>query len=405
MKKVLLLLMALLSAAAILVLAACSDDTPTTTEPKDSSSDAISDTAGNHSTTPATSTNPPVVTTPVVTTPATPNTRDSAKEYHQEPTLVKTNSKNEDEEYILIDNAGSNLNERFADGEGYILYEFDLSDMIEPTITFKVRQQYVIYVTDNLEDTYEDMHELANFMDIADQFPSSDFNENGEYIDGNNIIEITLDPYELGYYGTVFVYIANCQPQFGHGGTIMSFTINQWVEGKGPEITTIDNSNGTPNYKTPDMTQTSQEFVTGAADEDEAYIFENTSQTSDNRRYADKSAFLIYRIDLRELVEPTVELYVVQNYKIEVSLDGSDWKEIANYSKTDEYNEKFAADGSNSEIFAPSGDYLTGDNYTTIVIDPYEYEIYGNLYIRISDCFPADGWGGAIEKLTIKSWS
>ncbi len=402
MKKVLILLMALLLATTVFALVACDDDTPDSSTPGTSSTT----TANTGTTTPTTTeTPPPDSTTPTVTTPApTANTRDNAKEYHQEPLTVKTNDRGADDDYLVI-GAGANANERFADGDSQIIYEFNVSDMIEPTITFKVRQQYRILCTDNLDDDLEDMHEVASFLDIMDQFPATDFNENGEYIAGTNIIDITLNPYEYGYYGSFFVFIVNAQPQFGHGGTIMSFTINQWVEGKGPEITTIDNSNGTPNYKTPSMTQKSEEYVTGSGDEDEKYIFENTSMASDTRRYADESRFLIYRIDLRKLVEPTVELYVVQNYKIEVSLDGSTWTEIANYSKTQEYADKKAADGSNPEIFAPSGDYLTGDNFTTITIDPYEYEIYGNLYIRISDCFPSAGWGGAIEKLTIKSWS
>lgn len=420
MKKILVLLMALLVAMTLLTMVACGEDTPTTSDNTVTSSTAPTSTTPS---TPGSSGTPVVTTTPTTTLPqtpgttvptttappATPNMRDPAKEYHVETETIKTNIQNEDYDYIVFEEAGENQNERFADGTGYILYQFDASDMIEPTIVLKVRQMYKIYITDSLDVDMEDCTVVADFIDTADQFPSADFNAEGAYTAGTNITEITVDPYKYNYYGQFYIWIVNAMPEFGWGGTISEFRINQYVEGPGPVITTIDNSPGTPNYKSDSMVESVEELLTPGADkQDDKYIFENTSATNDGltRRYCDGNAFLIYRIDLRQLVEPTIELYVVQNYRIEISADGQTWHEIANYATSAEYQEKFAASGTDEAIFNPSGDYLTGDNFTTITIDPYnEGEgYYGNLYIRISDCFPSAGWGGAIEKLTIKSW-
>jgi len=431
MKKILVLVLTLAMVLTLCILVSCGESDPsvttnnkqdTTTTPTPAVTTPAGETSSEATTgTPITTTTPKVIesspkvttTTPATVPPTpgnTPLTRDPAKEYHVEDAIYKTSSKGEDEEFIVINNAGANMNERYADGEGMVLYEINISEMIEPTITLKVRQMYLVYWTNSLDVIdYADMQCAGNFLDtesaLREENPDA-FTENGEYVGGTNITDLVINPSDLEYTGVIYIYLINAKPEFGHGGTIMSLTISQYKEGKAEEKPGIDNTPGEPHYKPAGSEQIIDEYLVNGNDEDEAFIHLNTASATDKRRYADGTSFLIYRIDLRNMYEPTVELYITQNYKIEISPDGETWYEIANFATSAEYAEKYAADSSK---FHASGDYLEGDNWSTLVIDPYEPgenidALYGNLYIRISDCFPSAGWGGAIEKLTIKHY-
>lgn len=427
MKKILVLVLTLAMVLTLSVLVSCGgSETPattkgqTTTTPPSADTTPIGETTAvttpeNPTDTTNTAGNTPKVTTttPTTVTPTpsmTPLTRDPAKEYHIDDAIYKTSSKGEDHEFIVINNAGANMNERYADGDGLVLYEINISEMIEPTITLKVRQMYLVYWTTSLDVIdYADMQCAGNFLDtesaLMEENPDA-FTENGEYVGGTNITDLVINPADEEYTGVIYIYILNAKPQFGHGGTVMTLTISQYKEGKGEEKPVIDNSPGEPHYKPVDAMEIVDEYLVNGNDEDEAFIHLNTASATDTRRYADGTSFLTYRIDLRNLYEPTVELYITQNYKIELSPDGETWYEFANFGTSAEYAEKYAADSSK---FHASGDYLEGDNWATLVIDPYAPAdhidpLYGNLYIRISDCFPSAGWGGAIEKLTIKHY-
>ena len=413
MKKIIVILMAIAMIASTLALSACGNSNTTTTEP--GATTAPTTTTG---TTPNTTVPETTTTTPTTTEPpepvATPVLRDPAKVYHVETKSYKTSSKNEDADFILDNSAGVNDNERFADGAGQIIYMIDLSGMIEPTVTLHIRQQYYVAVLPTLDVLEDEYIEIANFNNIKDQFPSDAFNEAGAYTAGTNDIEVTINPYQYEIYDMLYILIANSNPSTGWGGTIMRLDINQYVEGEGPVITTIDNSPGTVNNKEPGMVQVDEVILTTAADEDEKYIFKNTSQATGTRRYCDGNKYIVYRFDIRELYEPTFDLYVAQNYKIEISHDGESWVEFVDFSKTQEYTDMYndyLEKGADSEYnFVASGDLESGNNFTHIIIDPYNPgldnidAITGNLYIRISDCFPAAGWGGAVENITIRHW-
>jgi hypothetical protein len=139
----------------------------------------------------------------------------------------------------------------------------------------------------------------------------------------------------------------------------------------------------------------------------------NTSSATDTRRYCDRNAYIIYTFNIRNMYEPTFDLYMAQNYKIEISHDGKTWIEVANFATSEEYERMYADFQANGEAsdynFVASGDLESGNNFTHIIIDPYNPgngadAITGQLFIKISDCFPSDGWGGAVENITIRQW-
>lgn len=408
MKKILVLVMAVAMLITMLALVACGDDTPDTTDPvttTETKSDDPADTTVKD--------DDPVVTTPKVTTapettvPAGPNMKNPAEVYHVEQIVVKTNSDGEDSDYLVLEDAGENYNERYADGNGYILYSFDLTEWIEPTIDFTVRQQYAIYVTDDIDVVdYNDMICLATFADIADQYPH---NDQGAYDGGANQTTITLKPYEHNFYGKIYVYIVNSNPPTGWGGTISQFTINHYVKGEGADITTIDNSPSGEKWAPPGATEEQIVVQTNKNKEDADYIVTNTGAITDDSRYFDDNKFIVYRIEVRKFYQPTIELSINQNYKIEVSPDGENWIEIANFATSEFYLGKLNDPNTDPADFHSSGDYLPARDAETLVINPYQPAenadpITGNLYIRISDCFPTAGWGGKIHSFTIKHY-
>lgn len=411
MKKLLVVLLAVLLTVTLIALVACGNNETSSTGTNESStpsggtsSDPVqSSTPGETSSTQET---PP--TTPEETTSSEPpvepkpSMKDPAKEYHVDRTTVKTSNHDYDSDYLYYSNAGSNANERYSDGESQSWYMFNVAGMIEPYIVLDVRQNYLIYVTDDFETDVSEWHIVANFADKYSEYPASDFNENGVYTAGSNRINVIVNPYEYGYYGEFFVVIANCNPTAGNGGTIMSLSVCQWVEGAGSDETTEDTTPGEPKYKSPTMVEDTITVKVSGADEDLEYVYEDYGAATDTRRYYDGSAYGIYRIDLRKFTQPTITFTVAQNYKIEISgeKDGN-WVEIANFANTEQYAE--LAQTKPDQIHA-SGDYLEGDNFVDITIDPYEYEMYTFLYVKFSDCFPSAGWGAAVEQLVITSW-
>ncbi|MBQ7364318.1 MAG: hypothetical protein IJW46_01825 [Clostridia bacterium] len=416
MKKILAVLMAAALLVSALALVACGDDPEITTSKAPETTTAPTTTKKDETpTTPEvenTTTKAPETTVPETTeepvAPVQPTLRDPAKVYHVESTSYKTSNRNEDYDFIFIDQAGSNANERFADGTGFVLYQIPLTGMIEPTVTITIRQQYYVAILPDLDATEDEYIKIASFADIKDQFPPESFNDQDAYVAGTNIIDITINPYEHEMYEYLYLYIGNSNPSTGWGGTIMKLTINQYVEGEAEETSGINIEPGTPNYKTDTMTQIEEVILTTADDADEEYIYINTASATDTRRYCDGNAYLIYTFNLRDMYEPTFDLYLAQNYKIEVSPDGQTWTEIANFATSEEYQrmyEDFTANGADSDYnFVSSGDLESGNNFTHLVIDPYTHDITGQLFIKISDCFPSAGWGGAVENITIRQW-
>lgn len=174
-----------------------------------------------------------------------PNRKDPLKFYDEIPTVVYTNSNNFDSSYLVENTAGANLNERFADGQSYLLYKIPLGSMIEPTITLSLRQQYYVAISGEGYTSFDSFIKIADFNDVKDQYPANEFNEEGAYVAGNNRVTITVDPYRYGIYDTLYIYIANSNPSTGWGGTIDQFIIRQWKwNGKTKELTDSGELNG-----------------------------------------------------------------------------------------------------------------------------------------------------------------
>ncbi|MBE6620040.1 MAG: hypothetical protein E7625_01575 [Ruminococcaceae bacterium] len=127
-------------------------------------------------------------------------------------------------------------------------------------------------------------------------------------------------------------------------------------------------------------------ILTNESGADEKYLVKNTAGVSASVRFCDDNRELIYKFDTRDYDSPVYQVYIAQNYIIEVSGDGQNWTLIADYSK------------------GGTVDRVTNaDNATVITIDPTAYEEIGNdLYIRIRNTATIGSHGAAVSRIVIR---
>ena len=224
MKKIALLLALVIVASALF---ACGGDSETATTAADATTAALTTTKAV-TTAPATTTAEETPDPQIEIDYGTPNNKAEGKEYHLESIVIPTNIKNLDQEYgILIENtAQSNDSYRYCDGFGYVVYEIDISKMIEPTIDILILQNYLVSIA-----AYNDPDCYKTVLDYSEEYT-------GTLTSGGNDRTFTINPYEHGFYKTLYIMIEDTNPSDGWGGTIRNLTINQYVEGAGDDITT-----------------------------------------------------------------------------------------------------------------------------------------------------------------------
>ena len=125
------------------------------------------------------------------------------------------------------------------------------------------------------------------------------------------------------------------------------------------------------------------EIAVNNADQDKPYIVRNTSAARDNCRFTDGNAELVYRFDISEYASSLFALSLYSNYLIEASADGEAWTTAVDFS-------------------AESEQRATALNTAVRVVNPDDFGIQDTLYIRLRNTDPTQGWGGALEKITVQ---
>ena len=127
-------------------------------------------------------------------------------------------------------------------------------------------------------------------------------------------------------------------------------------------------------------------ILTNQAGEDEGYLVKNTANASATVRFCDNNGELVYKFNTNDYDNPIYQIYIAQNYIIEVSGDGQNWTLVADYSKN----------GTVDRV-------TNADNATVINIDPYSYDGIGNeLYIRIRNTTTNGSHGAAVSRIVIR---
>lgn len=125
------------------------------------------------------------------------------------------------------------------------------------------------------------------------------------------------------------------------------------------------------------------EFEVNNKNADAAYLVTNTANASDTCRFCDGAGELVYRFDLSKAQSATVALSVWANYLIEVSADGVNWQTAVDYS-------------------AESETRAVAMNAAVRTLCASDYGLGDTMYVRLRNTDPSQGWGGALEKITVQ---
>lgn len=137
-----------------------------------------------------------------------------------------------------------------------------------------------------------------------------------------------------------------------------------------------------------ERTQLAVDYIpTNSIGRDEEYIVVNTSQASETWRWCDMDHEIVYRFDLTQWDSPQFRIQISNNYLISVSADGTNFTVVADYGEL------------SGKVF--DGSYYNTTFYT---IDPTEYGCEEQVYLRIANCYPTGGWGGAVSSISVFHW-
>lgn len=303
---------------------------------------------------------------------------DGQNVYYREESVI-TNSKNLDKEYLVENTAGVNDGCRFCDLDGVVVYKFDISKYDNPLFTLSISQNYIVEVSSDGE----------SWTMIAD------YSQGGtvEHIkDGGNATILNITPYEYGITETFYFRIRNSNTSMGWGGSIsrISWTYpiseeesRQEVAENDSTLPPVDDSayvtseaNGVKTYK--------RTVKTNSSDSDSDYLLINTAPSNDSIRFCDGAGQVVYYFDLRGTSGFRIDMNIYQNYIVEVSSDGSEWTEVADYSEG----------GTKEHI-------TTGNNRKTITVKSDDYGYNEDFYVRLSNTDISQGWGGSISQFTV----
>ena len=87
------------------------------------------------------------------------------------------------------------------------------------------------------------------------------------------------------------------------------------------------------------------------------FMFEDKAHWNANQVFCDGGAYVIFKFPAAEYRTPVFTFDICQNYRLEISNDGSEWVELLNYSTED----------------GVTGPISSADNRKTVEIDPAEY--------------------------------
>ncbi|MBQ7398369.1 MAG: hypothetical protein IJW09_06070, partial [Clostridia bacterium] len=321
-----------------------------------------------------------------------------SKEFVEDKYLTNANTP-EDAAFIEPETtAAANHGVRFCDGSLQLVYKFDLTEYDTPLFRFHVSQNYYVEVSADKKD-WQLVVDYSNGGTVE------------RMQNGANAEVISIDPADYGLTDTMYFRLKNTATTGGFGGAISNFSIRHMVEKEGdstvqsaPVNRLVGVNNTTQNIKeTVLRNATSDEakylvstkngiatykrsMTTSSANQDESFIYANTAGVNDGLRFCDGDRVLIYFFDLADMLDIKIDLTVFQNYILEISADGEDWVEFANYYDISDGNH--VTDGSNTRMWS---------------IEPFDYgcDESGVCYIRLRNCDPTKGWGGSIKNLTL----
>ena len=119
-------------------------------------------------------------------------------------------------------------------------------------------------------------------------------------------------------------------------------------------------------------------YTVNSAGTDAPFIVSNTGSANGSNRYCDKDGVIVWKFDVSSYENLQLAISVVNNYILEVSDDGENWIEVADYSKI-------------------SSTRASGTNQSVVTVSTAALGIGSDLYVRLRNTNPNAGWGGAVS--------
>ena len=257
--------------------------------------------------------------------------------------------------------SGNGGTHRWADGNAYYIYKFTFGkEILSATLNLTVQNDTKIEIS----------LDGSTWTQVANSLEEN-ANNCGRYFD-NVTTTRDLDAYLEGNAGTIYVKFSDAKPDDGFGCDLKNFSITATYVKKAAAAV--------------ESAETTITFVPTTADEAPYLHAEQGSGNGGTHRWADNNAYYIYKFTLGEQINAaTLNLTVQNDTKIEISLDGSTWTQIAN---------------SLEENANDCGRYF-GNVTTTKVLDAYLEGNTGTIYVKFSDAKPDDGFGCDLHNFSI----
>ncbi|MBQ7728350.1 MAG: hypothetical protein IJT60_07245 [Clostridia bacterium] len=141
---------------------------------------------------------------------------DKSKTYERISRTWMTSPDNQDKE-ILLANGGEALgNYRFADKSNFIIYQFDLTGAVDPSVSVMIGNNYKIEVSTDKKNWTK----VVDWLD--DHEPVLDRSNHGEY---------SFNPFDYSdTYGVIYVRFTDSDPSDGYGACFTQISVSYYRE-------------------------------------------------------------------------------------------------------------------------------------------------------------------------------
>lgn len=291
---------------------------------------------------------------------------------HMDQLSIRTNAANEnaDAAFIVRNTSSTAANLKYCDYSAEIVYRFDLKMYPDAVVVLEIMQNYLVQVSADGE----------NWKTVQDYIKMT-----GSAIkDSRNAASLAIDSAKYApKANALYIRLANANPRASWGGAISGFTV---YYNKPAVVETDVKDYESTDFDISPYTSYNQCKVTlsGNPEADAAFVHLDTTASNANGKVCDYKNQVVYRFDLVEYPGAVVVLDICQNYHIQVSTDGVNWRTVQNYEK---------ATGSRAG-------YLQGKAKIGIPSQKYAPDAE-KMYIRIAASDTSQGFGAVVFGFTV----
>ena len=300
---------------------------------------------------------------------------------------------------------------RYHDGDGYIIYEFPISEGdTHAQLTWRIRSQYQVSVTNtdpNDSAAFEVIHQAQpTEEELADQRPYW-----GDY-DTETLTVHDLSKWcENNTTGKIWVKMSDADPSNGWGGAIYKDTpVTFWSgtteapEAVQPKTKEDIAADILASY---DFAESAQYFIAGTSTEKAFLHTEGGWINETNDRYHDNEAYTIYQFDVKAS-DTQALLHGAFNNQYVICATMGDPTDMAGYTEiaVAEPNEAEIAEEApwwgnriyTEDVADADGNMKTVTHYPVMDLDLSSVlnGTDGKLYVMVGDADTTNGWGGQV---------